>query len=583
MGVALSFRQHKALIWKHLIVECRSKWFLFVRLSPPLWLIIYSVVLSSFKLPGVSLDTSSNLIVSATVHQPVHPAELSLPPPCGNDLSCRRILWGPYSKTNWEKMNAFAHRASLSISPPDYTLETGDHVNGSSLYDISCYNRGQLQNGSTIDFLPDLDWITLQGLYVRTWISFSKPGYTDLKCPSDSLNCTLYIVGNNETAGTNDPLTMEGRRWSHGTHIMLQSSLYEMSVGEPPNFTFSTKAFPTIDANLDKGYLKSMGVIDWVYWSSWYLFHLSIYTVVVLVIISLGLTLPNVQLFRQTDLGVLMLLFFSYGCASIAFSMAWSTIFRRTFVGFSGGFLWYLATTNGGYYNTNLLGQISSEPIVSYDKLFYLLPFWHFNRFLSIIEYITDPYNHMSKEFTPHDMYRHAENVTQSGPRTLTVWDTVEPAMYHIVGLWVNTIVYIIIMLYLDQVLKDKNKMNRPFFFFLSPSYWLGGRGRQLTLRNPPYHPDPDVRQEYERLKDGKCILKINGLSKAYVKKTWMCGKKTFKPALNDIFLTGEIGTILAVLGHNGAGKSTLIDVSVVDRQFSSNFQILTGKKSFTG
>ncbi|EGG19447.1 hypothetical protein DFA_00024 [Cavenderia fasciculata] len=129
------------------------------------------------------------------------------------------------------------------------------------------------------------------------------------------------------------------------------------------------------------------------------------------------------------------------------------------------------------------------------------------------------------------------------------------PQLGHIVGmLFIDILLYVLILWYLDKVVPSEYGVKEPFYFFLMPSYWRKGGKRfddpeSNALNN---YADQDVELIPVDLRN-KVTVSIRGL-----KKDFNTGNG-LRTAVDGLNLEMYQDQIHAFLGHNGAGKSTTI------------------------
>jgi ABC-type uncharacterized transport system ATPase subunit len=117
----------------------------------------------------------------------------------------------------------------------------------------------------------------------------------------------------------------------------------------------------------------------------------------------------------------------------------------------------------------------------------------------------------------------------------------------------------------------DEYGTKRPFYYFLTPSYWTGKK----TADNKDTHKlvtteedfklfDEDVKEEENLIFNGKLpkntAVVLKNLCKIYHRPQPGCCKKDEQfAAVKDLCLSIEEDTLLCLLGPNGAGKTTTI------------------------
>eukprot|EP01118_Nematostelium_gracile_P008166 TRINITY_DN2698_c0_g3_i2.p1 TRINITY_DN2698_c0_g3~~TRINITY_DN2698_c0_g3_i2.p1 ORF type:complete len:293 (+),score=63.74 TRINITY_DN2698_c0_g3_i2:360-1238(+) len=138
--------------------------------------------------------------------------------------------------------------------------------------------------------------------------------------------------------------------------------------------------------------------------------------------------------------------------------------------------------------------------------------------------------------------------------------------------LFLDTLIYFLLGLYLDNVLATEYGTRRPFYYFLTRSYWTGkSRPKSKSTRDFDDDPDEisktdsDVLAEEEMITNGKLpentAVKIDHLRKVYTsnEQKKCCEKSGRYVAVKGLSLYLESDTLLCLLGHNGAGKTTTI------------------------
>jgi ABC-type multidrug transport system ATPase subunit len=131
--------------------------------------------------------------------------------------------------------------------------------------------------------------------------------------------------------------------------------------------------------------------------------------------------------------------------------------------------------------------------------------------------------------------------------------------------------IYSFLTWYFDNVIYSK----RPLWFFVTPSYWCGGkRGRNVSQNKDDSDEeyevegmDEDVIKERELIRlnqvndEDNTLVILENLQKTYKGTQCFCvpdKDKTFR-AVKGIDFTIKDGQLFCLLGHNGAGKTTTI------------------------
>uniref|UniRef100_A0AAV2LBD5 ABC transporter domain-containing protein n=1 Tax=Knipowitschia caucasica TaxID=637954 RepID=A0AAV2LBD5_KNICA len=135
------------------------------------------------------------------------------------------------------------------------------------------------------------------------------------------------------------------------------------------------------------------------------------------------------------------------------------------------------------------------------------------------------------------------------------------PLFVPLLMLLLDCVLYLLLALYLDQVLPGEFGVRRSLLYFLKPSYWSKRSRRYVEVNSGcdseangstrgavPIEP---VSAEFR----GKEAIRINNIRKVYKEKD--CTVEALRGLSFDIYE----GQITALLGHSGAGKSTLMNV----------------------
>jgi ABC-type branched-subunit amino acid transport system ATPase component len=119
-----------------------------------------------------------------------------------------------------------------------------------------------------------------------------------------------------------------------------------------------------------------------------------------------------------------------------------------------------------------------------------------------------------------------------------------------------DTILYMILGWYFEQVLPRQYGVAKKWYFFLTPSFWkevlpFCSKDSYADVRSDPQSNDMENGTVEHVSADAK--LEISNLVKIYNPKK--------PPAINDLNLSMYDSEITCLLGHNGAGKSSTISV----------------------
>nr|XP_055242243.1 cholesterol transporter ABCA5 isoform X2 [Gorilla gorilla gorilla] len=132
------------------------------------------------------------------------------------------------------------------------------------------------------------------------------------------------------------------------------------------------------------------------------------------------------------------------------------------------------------------------------------------------------------------------------------------PLIITIIMLTLNSIFYVLLAVYLDQVIPGEFGLRRSSLYFLKPSYWSKSKRNYEELSEGNVNGNISFSEIIEPVSSefvGKEAIRISGIQKTYRKK----GENV--EALRNLSFDIYEGQITALLGHSGTGKSTLMNI----------------------
>lgn len=126
--------------------------------------------------------------------------------------------------------------------------------------------------------------------------------------------------------------------------------------------------------------------------------------------------------------------------------------------------------------------------------------------------------------------------------------------------LLIDSVLYIVLAWYLEQVLPSQFGVRRKFYFCLTPGYWR----RMFGLgKDHDYLGDDELDEDGQHQCSMKNVQRIDDSESPQVRVQSLVKryKKGMKPAVNNLSLNLYEDQITCLLGHNGAGKSTTMSV----------------------
>ena len=286
--------------------------------------------------------------------------------------------------------------------------------------------------------------------------------------------------------------------------------------------------------------MKMMGLMDRAYWTSWTVHYLGINLVICSA--CTGILFANV--YEYSNWFLLWLLFLLFGMALYAFGLFLASLFNRARIAAITGTMVYFAS----YLLITVVGKRDiAEGLKNLSSLFPTLAICHgtvnFVRF----------------------------ELTKDGLQWDNIGEYVENYRFSMC-LWMLVIAIFfwgLLALYIDNIMPTPDGVRKPFYYFLTKSYWTGSansdgiteenrgdvenirkKGSEIVNYNLDHvEPVPDhYKDTYED--KGDC-MKVRNLVKDFG------GHR----AVDNLSLTMYKDQIFALLGHNGAGKTTTISM----------------------
>ncbi|XP_057392440.1 cholesterol transporter ABCA5 isoform X3 [Balaenoptera acutorostrata] len=278
-----------------------------------------------------------------------------------------------------------------------------------------------------------------------------------------------------------------------------------------------------------KEFLKIMGLHDTAFWLSWVLLYTSL---IFLMSLLMAVIATASSLFPQSSCFVIFLLFFLYGLSSVFFALMLTPLFKKSK---HVGIVEFLVTVAFGFVGL-LIVLMESFP----KSLVWLLsPFCQCTFLIGIAQVM-----HL-EDFNEGALF---SNLTE-GPY---------PLIITIIMLALNSIFYVLLAVYLDQVIPGEFGLRRSSFYFLKPSYWSKSKRNYKELSEGSVSGNISFSEIVEPVSSefiGKEAIRISAIQKTYRKK----GENV--EALRSLSFDIYEGQITALLGHSGTGKSTLMNI----------------------
>ncbi|XP_068610443.1 cholesterol transporter ABCA5 [Brachionichthys hirsutus] len=281
-----------------------------------------------------------------------------------------------------------------------------------------------------------------------------------------------------------------------------------------------------------KDTMTMMGLHDTAFWLSWGLLYAFLVTTMS---ILMSIIATYTALFPNSDFVVIFFLIFLYGISSIFFSFMLTPLFKKPKFASTVGSM--LTVVFGCLSLFTVLMRDFPQPLV---WLLCLLSPSAFSIGIAQVVYLEaqgDGAVFSSLANGPHPLYV---------PLSMLV---------------VDCILYLLLAVYLDQVLPGEFGLRRSLIYFLKPSYWSRHRKHYAEV-NSVYETEvngtPVGDESIEPVSPefrGKEAIRIKNIHKVYKEKD------NVVEALRGLTFDIYEGQITALLGHSGAGKSTLMNI----------------------
>lgn len=279
--------------------------------------------------------------------------------------------------------------------------------------------------------------------------------------------------------------------------------------------------------------MASMGMMQSAYWSSWIMYEVVIITITSLLTVLFGM-LFQFDLFLKNDFGVVYLLFWTYEFALVGLIVLFSVVINDASASYLLGlvyviigFIMQVSVVAGFPYDSSVSGYLP----VAYIFSFFPPPM--------LAKGVSDLGSATSApERTGIRWNQIVSYCTNQSYQANCVW----PLRDVYCWLMGDFFIYIIIALFLDNVLPDEMGVRKPVYFFLMPSFWLGnscgcGGGAGAAAKVEPFRAsDPDVVEEEAALKAlhesrgpqaDRNAVEVQGLVKSFPSRN-ACGGKPF-------------------------------------------------------
>uniref|UniRef100_A0A8C3V6W8 Cholesterol transporter ABCA5 n=1 Tax=Catharus ustulatus TaxID=91951 RepID=A0A8C3V6W8_CATUS len=278
-----------------------------------------------------------------------------------------------------------------------------------------------------------------------------------------------------------------------------------------------------------KEFLKILGLHDTAFWLSWVLLYVSL---IFVMSILMAVIATASSLFPQSSAFVIFLLFFLYGVSSVFFALMLTPLFKKSK---HVGIVEFLATLVFGFVGLNIV------LLEDFPKSFVwiLSPLCQCSFLIGVAQVM------------------HLEDY-EDGATFANINAGPYPLCISLVLLVLDSIFYLLVAVYLDQVIPGEFGLRRSPFFFMKPSFWSKHRKNYKELYESSINGSLSFSEIVEPVPaefQGKEAIRISCVQKTFRKK----GETV--EALRNLSFDIYEGQITALLGHSGTGKTTLMNI----------------------
>ncbi|XP_053425642.1 cholesterol transporter ABCA5 isoform X1 [Nycticebus coucang] len=516
------WRQTRTLLLKNYLIKCRTKKSSVQEILFPLfflfWLILISMMHPNKKyeeVPNVELNPMDKFILSNLIlgYTPVTDITSSIMQKVSTDHLPDVIITEEY--TNEKEMLASSHSKSSNFV-------------GVVFKDFMSYE---------LRFFPDM--IPVSSIYMDSRAGCSKSceaaqywssGFTVLQASIDAAiiqlktNVSLWKeLESTKAVIMGETAVVEIDTFPRGVIL-----IYLVIAFSPFGYFLAIHIVAEKEKKI-KEFLKIMGLHDTAFWLSWVLLYTSL---IFLMSLLMAVVATASLLFPQSSSIVIFLLFFLYGLSSVFFALMLTPLFKKSR---HVGIVEFLVTVAFGFIGL-LIILMESFP----KSLVWLFsPFCQCTFLIGIAQVM------YLEDFNKGALF---SNLTE-GPY---------PLIITIILLALDSIFYVLLAIYLDQVIPGEFGLRRSSLYFLKPSYWSKSKRNYKELSEGNVNGNISLNEIIEPVSSefiGKEAIRINGIQKTYRKK----GEHV--EALRNLSFDIYEGQITALLGHSGTGKSTLMNI----------------------
>ncbi|KFB48612.1 AGAP006380-PA-like protein [Anopheles sinensis] len=301
-------------------------------------------------------------------------------------------------------------------------------------------------------------------------------------------------------------------------------------------YTFiNTVKYITIEKERQlKEAMKIMGLSNWLHWSAWFVKCLLLLIVSVsLITILLCVPFSSAAIFENSSWTLIWVFFFVFSITTICFSFMVSVFFSKANTAAAiSGLLWFISQLP-----FNVSQQNYDEMGTGAKLAMCLLS----NSGMSLAMLLTVRLEATAAGLRWYNLFEPA-----------TIDDGFSVGLV-IIMLLVDAVIYLLIALYVEQVMPGEFGIARPWYFPFTKEFWVR---KQTASRDTLFNREDQSTASGSRFIEqdpvGYAGVEIKQLRKVY---------KGNKAAVDGLNLRMYENQISVLLGHNGAGKTTTMSM----------------------
>ncbi|XVF51954.1 hypothetical protein PTKIN_Ptkin04bG0225500 [Pterospermum kingtungense] len=563
-GFALLYSQFKALLKKNLLLSWRNKRATFLQLFSSLFFIFLIFCIEKASDAQNANSTGSKPLVAPAI------------PPCEDKFSvklpCFDFVWSGNSSQTLDRIVRAIRENNPGRPIPENKVKSfrtsgevdeflsKNHLHVPGALHFSEVNESVISYGLQTNSTP----LEKRGLFERPTLKFLIP---------------LQIAAEREIARSliGDPKFIWTVEFKEFPHPAMETFSTMALVG--PTFFLAIAMFGfvfQIGSLVTEKELKlrqamtMMGLLDSAYWLSWLSWEATMTLVSSLFIVLFGMMF-QFDFFLHNSFAVLFLVFFLFQLNMIGFAFMLSSFISKsssaTTIGFSIfiiGFFTQVSTTNGFPYRAGFKKTLRN--------IWSLFPP---NLLAQALKLLSDATS------TPKGKGVSWRRRTKCAPNAEGCVMTINDVYIWLVATF---FVWVVLAIYLDNIIPNASGVRKSLFYFLRPGYWTGKGGKEKEggicscIGSPPplEHVSPDdedVLEEENLVKaqaregavDPNVAVQIRGLAKTYpgsmkIGCCCKCEKTSPYHAVKGLWVNLAKDQLFCLLGPNGAGKTTAIN-----------------------